>query len=427
MTLNKTTYKYTKETVFHHQLKNKMNVYIVPKKDYQKTYVALTTPFGSNINHFVVDGKEEMIPAGVAHFLEHKLFERNGVDVSEEFSKNSARVNAFTTNTHTTYLFSATQNVMKNTETLLEFVLNPLFTEEGIKKEVGIITQEINMYEDDPLSKCYMGLLKLMYHNHPVSIDILGTEETIKEIDLEILTKTHEAFYHPSQMVLSITGNVNEEEMVSFLESLYKEELPKKQIEVINSYSEQSGCKKESISFNVLQDNCLMGIKCPVYDYTKINFIKQELTYAILLDLMFGKGSDYYQYLLDKEVINDTFSYDVTIETEYSHLMIGSNTSNGELFYQEIMNVIDMFIKDDINIDKFNRTLKQITGGFIHALNSVEYIANQYTKYLLHDVSLFDMLDIAKLITVDDVIALKEVLKEENRYYRYTLNPNKND
>lgn len=422
--MNKIVNDYTKETVFHHTLKNNLNVYIIPKKDYKKTYVALTTPFGSNINHYKVEDKEYIIPAGVAHFLEHKLFERNGKDISEEFSKNSARVNAFTTNTHTTYLFSATKEIKENTKRLLDFVLSPSFTKEGIDKEVGIITQEINMYEDDPLSKAYMGLLKLMYPNHPVSIDILGTEETIKEINLNVLTNTHKSFYHPSQMILSITGNVDETEMVSFLDELYDEVSEALEIDVITKFDQEHSIKEELLEFDVLQDNAIIGIKCPNYDYKKTNYIKQELTYAILLDLLFGKGSENYQYLLDKEVINDTFSYDVTLEYDYSHIMIASNTLNHTLFYNEIDTVISKFLKQDIDKNRFDRTIKQITGGFIHALNSVEYIANQYTKYLLKDLSLFDMLEVARTITIEDVTKLKEVLKNKEQYFYYTLVPN---
>jgi insulysin len=420
--MNKEYYSYTDETVYQDVLPNGLTVHIIPKKDYNKTYVSITTPFGSNITNFIVDGKEVMIPPGVAHFLEHKLFEKDGKDVSALFSKNSARVNAFTTNTRTTYLFSATNHIKTNIKTLCDFVLYPSFTDEGIEKEKGIITQEINMYEDDPSSKEYMGLLKQMYPNHPVSTDILGTVESINTINKEILTTAHNAFYQPSQMVLTIVGNVSHEELFTFLKQTYAK-IEQKHIVTIIKQEFLLNNEQSSIEhFDVLQPHAVLGIRLPAKE-VDINYIKQELIYAIFLDMVFGKGSDSYQRLLDLELINDTFYSDITLEEDYGFIMIGSNTFDYETFYLEVKESILSFFSNPIDHDKFNRILKQITGGFIHGLNSVEYIANQYTKYLLEQANLFDILDVAQSITIDDIKQLKETILDSNRQYTYTLIP----
>lgn len=412
------------ETVFTDTLPNGLDVYIVPKNGFSKTYVSITAPFGSNITKYKDDGKEYSIPYGVAHFLEHKLFELDGKDISEKFSQHSARVNAYTTNNRTAYLFSSTDHLLLNIETLCDFVLHPKFTEKGIKKEVGIITQEIKMYEDDPNNRLYMGLLKNMYPTHPVSLDILGTEESINTITKDILTDTHKSFYNPHQMVLFITGKVDVEEALTFLKDKYSTKTPHNHVEVIKEVlSVPKTPFKDSITFDVLQPNALLGIKLPVFDFNKHNYIKTELSLAIFSEIMFGKGTKTYQTLLEKELINDTFGSDITLEEDYSFMLIGGNTNNVEGLYKEVQDIIDTTISQEISPIHFKRILHQIIGGFINSLNSIEYIANQYTSYNIHHTSLFDMLEIAKSITIDDIETVKTYFTDKSTYYKYTVYP----
>ncbi len=171
-------FKQLDETLYYEKLSNGLEVYILPKKGFSKTYVTFTTKYGSVDRTFKPLGEDEVItvPDGIAHFLEHKMFEKEEGDVFQKFSEFGASANAFTTFARTAYLFSSTDNVLKNTETLLNFVQEPYFTEQTVNKEKGIIGQEINMYDDQPDYRVYFGTIENMFHNHPVKIDIAGTD-----------------------------------------------------------------------------------------------------------------------------------------------------------------------------------------------------------------------------------------------------------
>lgn len=202
--MNKTYFKQLEETLYHEQLSNGLNVYILPKKGFSKTFVTFTTNYGSIDREFIPLGKEEpvIVPDGIAHFLEHKMFEKEDGDVFSKFSENGASANAFTSSTRTAYLFSSTDKVLDNTKILLDFVQQPYFTKETVDKEKGIIAQEITMYDDLPDWRLYFGAIENMYKAHPVKIDIAGTVESIGEITAEHLYECYNTFYHPSNMVL---------------------------------------------------------------------------------------------------------------------------------------------------------------------------------------------------------------------------------
>ena len=200
--MEKRVYETLQETLFYEKMDNGLDVYILPKKGFHKTYATFTTNYGSVDNQFVPLGKTEMkrVPDGIAHFLEHKLFEKEDGDVFQQFSKQGASANAFTTFTRTAYLFSSTDNVEKNLETLMDFVQTPYFSDKTVEKEKGIIGQEIRMYDDNPDWRVYFGAIESMYHHHPVKIDIAGTIESIAEITKELLYECYETFYHPSKI-----------------------------------------------------------------------------------------------------------------------------------------------------------------------------------------------------------------------------------
>lgn len=227
--------------------KSGLKVYIIKKPKFNKTYVSLTTKFGSNNSSIINEsGKVTTIPKGIAHFLEHKLFERNGEDISTVFAQNGASVNAYTMNNRTTYLFTATKKKIENTKLLLDFVFNPLFTKKGIEKEKSIIAQEIKMYQDQASSVAYSTLQANLYETHPIKDDILGSIESIKAIDKEILKNTHNAFYHPSNMVLLLTGNVDVKKVETLLDSY---EIKTKQTHFPNhvTYNDESVFKAETV------------------------------------------------------------------------------------------------------------------------------------------------------------------------------------
>src|SRR5690554_483381 len=201
------SYPHLNETLYIDELPNGLKVYVLPKKGFQKTYATFSTRYGSIDNHFKVGDQEEVkVPDGIAHFLEHKMFEEPTGDIFAQFASQGASANAFTSFDRTAYLFSATEQIHSNIETLLNFVQNPYFTDESVEKEKGIINQEIDMYKDNPDWRCYFGLIESMYQAHPVHIDIAGTNESIMHITKELLYDCYHTFYHPSNMSLFVVG-----------------------------------------------------------------------------------------------------------------------------------------------------------------------------------------------------------------------------
>ena len=219
--MNKEYFQQLDETLYKETLPNGLDVYILPKKGFSKTFVTFTTNYGSIDREFIPLGKDEpvVVPDGIAHFLEHKMFEKEEGDVFQKFSEKGASANAFTSFTRTAYLFSSTDHVLDNTKTLLDFVQQPYFTEQTVEKEKGIIGQEITMYDDQPDWRLYFGTIENMYKEHPVKIDIAGTIETISHITAEHLYECYNTFYHPSNMVLFVVGAVNPEEMMNFIKA----------------------------------------------------------------------------------------------------------------------------------------------------------------------------------------------------------------
>lgn len=429
--MNKIEYKRINETLFHEVLPNGLNIYLLPKEGYHKTYVTFSTSLGS-VTTTMIDkaGNVVTLPLGIAHFLEHKMFEQANGDISMMFSKNQANVNAFTQNNRTTYLFSCTDKLKENIELLLKFVQNPLFTDEGVEKEKGIITQEIKMYEDDPSTISYMGILNNMYQHHSVKNDILGTVESITKIDKHILEMTHKTFYSPNQMVLFVTGNFDVETISAFIRenqlNVISDETYQPLIEVVDEPVIVCDSYKE-IQMEITVPNLLIGIKQKGTDYKTENIIKKELEVSILFDLLLGKSSKHYKELLATELVNDSFGIDITFEESYGYFLIGSETYLPKELEQKVREIFLGLPEFELNMNDFKRAKKQIIGGFIHALNSLEFIANQFTKYHFTNVSLFDILEIADSITLEDVEKSKMYFEKEEMISSFLIMPKKND
>lgn len=426
--MSKTHFKELNETLYHDVLDNGLNVFLLPKKGYQKTFVTFSTNLGS-LSTKVNTGDESFdLPMGIAHFLEHKLFEQNNEDVSTIFARNQADVNAFTQYNRTTYLFSCTDHLLPNIDTLLNFVQNPQFTEEGINKEVGIINQEIKMYQDDPGAVSYYGVLRQLYKDHPITNDILGNEASLLTIHKENLTKVHQYFYNPRNMIMFITGNFDYDTVIKHLNASTLMQQPR----AITEYAEvdtSSGVysKEGSASLEVNIPTLLLGIKQAPTDVKKEAIMKKELTLSILTDIVFGKSSIHYKELLTKGLINESFGTDITFEKSFGFLLFGGETTKPEELNKALRSILLNLTKKDINYDVFLRVKKQIIGGFIKSLNSLEFIANMFTKYYYYGASMFHILDVAKEITFEDVIDAINYVTNEEQYAIFTINPKKND
>ncbi len=429
--MNKHNYSRINEVLYHEVLENGLNVYLLQKKGFYKSYATFSTNLGSIFTTIKSkDGDVIELPNGIAHFLEHKLFEQDNEDVSSLFAKNQARVNAFTQNNRTTYLFSCTNNLKQNLDLLLNFVQFPSFTEKGVNKEKSIIEQEIKMYEDDPNTVAYMTLLKSIFTDHPVRNDILGTIDSINKINVDILTKIHQTFYNPENMVLFVTGNFIAEDLIEHIKKNQANIEFNDDYSLVNNIPIQDEiAKKKSIELNLEVNipNYLLAIKQLPTDLSKENMMKKELVMAMLVDLVFGKSSSNYKHLIQSGLINDSFGIDITFEETYGYFLIGSETQLPQKLDSALKDILSNLQNFEIDELEFFRTKKQIIGGFIQALNSLEYIANQFTKYYFQGSSLFDILDIADSITIKDVKEAVNSLSNEESYSTITVFPIKND
>lgn len=241
-------------------------VYILPKPEFNKTFATFTTNYGSIDNQFVPLNENEMtkVPDGIAHFLEHKLFEKEDGDVFQQFSKQGASANAFTSFTRTAYLFSCTSNFEENLETLVDFVQEPYFSEKTVEKEKGIIGQEITMYDDNPDWRLYFGTIQNMYKNHPVKIDIAGTIESISHINKDLLYTCYETFYHPSNMLLFIVGPVDAEKVMKQVRDNQQKKDYKEISDIQRHFDEEPETvdqEKQVLKMPVQSSKCMVGLK----------------------------------------------------------------------------------------------------------------------------------------------------------------------
>ncbi|RFB18998.1 insulinase family protein [Bacillus sp. HNG] len=406
--MEKITFDQLQEVLFHEKLDNGLNVYILPKKGFNKTYATFTTNYGSVDNQFIPLGKDDFVhvPDGIAHFLEHKLFEKEDGDVFQDFSKQGASANAFTSFTRTAYLFSSTSNVELNLKTLIDFVQSPYFTEKTVEKEKGIIGQEITMYDDNPDWRLYFGVIENMYKNHPVRIDIAGTIDSIAKITKDMLYECYETFYHPSNMVLFVVGPIEPEKIMDQIRSNQAQKDYKDQPEIKRHFEDEPievNEKKKVLKMNVQSSKCMVGVKALNPSRKGDQLLKQELSLTIILDWLFGKSSKYYQELYDEGLIDDTFTFDYTEEQGFGFAVVGGDTPNPDELSSKIRQIMLSSKNQGITSEELERVKKKKIGAFLRSLNSPDYIANQFTRYAFNEMNLFDVVPMMESLTVDDI------------------------
>lgn len=407
------------ENLYFEKLDNGLHVYLLPKEGFHKTYATFTTKYGSIDNKFVPLGEEDFltVPDGIAHFLEHKLFEKEHGDVFQDFSKQGASANAFTSFTRTAYLFSSTSNVDENLETLLNFVQEPYFTEKTVEKEKGIIGQEITMYDDNPDWRAYFGLIENMFHEHPVKIDIAGTKESIAKVTADLLYTCYETFYHPSNMLLFIVGPMDPDKMMKFVKENQAKKTFKDPQQIKREYGHEPNSvaeKKKVLKMNVHTSKCLVGVKETTPNNQGADLLKHELTVNIILDFLFGKSSINHEELYNDGLIDETFSYDYTGEHGFGFAMLGGDTSNPDQLQEKLEGILLNFDSKSMTDDDLERTKKKKIGAFLRALNSPEFIANQFTRYAFNEMELFEVIPQLEQISLSDIEAVaREFFKED--------------
>ncbi|EIA20641.1 EF-P 5-aminopentanol modification-associated protein YfmH [Listeria fleischmannii] len=429
--MEKIEFKQVNETVYQEQLENGLRVFLLPKKGFSKTFAIFTTNYGSIDNTFVPLGETEMthVPDGIAHFLEHKMFEKEDGDVFFKFGEKGAFTNAFTSFTRTAYLFSGTSYIQENLETLLDFVQEPYFTEETVEKEKGIIGQEIRMYEDDADFRAYFGVIENMYKEHPVKIDIAGTVESISEIDKDLLYLCYHTFYHPSNMVLFVVGQLDPETTMADIRANQSKKTFEKPKEIKRAFpneQEEVAIKTREVKFPIQIPKVLVGIKENIGLLRGFDAVKHEMIADIALEILFGTTSDNYLTFYNEGIIDDTFGFDYSLQDSFSFVIIGGDSVKPDEQSEAIQNAILKSAEAGISNEELELVKRKKMGQFLRSLNSPEFIANQFSQYILEDASLFDIPKATQQVTKEDIDKFIKSLAKDDKITTFKLLPEEN-
>ena len=411
-----------KEKVYIEKLENGLTVKVIPKKGTLKKYMIWGTRYGSIDSEFVVPGEKEktQVPMGVAHFLEHKMFEQeNGTNSLDVLTALGVNANAYTTNDHTAYLFECTENFYEAMDELMDYVQHPYFTDENVEKEKGIIGQEIAMYDDYPDWRVYYNSLDAMYQNNPVKLDTAGTVESISKIDKEVLYRCHQTFYHPSNMVLVLCGDFEPEKMV---EEVKKRLITNKKAgEITRIYPEEpEEIAKERIEqiLEVSQPLYTIGIKDKPENNLvdgKNTMIKKQIAIEILLNLIIGRSSSLYQELYQEGILYEQPSLEYEFSKNYAHVLITGQSSNPEEIYQKFKKEVSKLKEQGIEEKDFLRMRKMIYGGYIREYNDVGDIARMFLADSMKGINSFDYLEEIEGINVEYLKQVLEDVFKENK------------
>ena len=367
------------ETVYRETLPNGLELRVVPKPEHAKKYAFFATRYGGMDTRFQLNGQWLDTPAGIAHYLEHKMFDTKEGNALQELAKNGAEPNAFTSNAMTGYYFDSTDHFDENLEILLSFVSIPYFTDESVAKEQGIIGQEIRMIEDNPDWQIYARMLRALYHVHTARTSIAGTAESISRITAETLYDCHRAFYTPSNMILTVVGNVDPVKVSDLaLRILPKEGGPA----VPRDYGgepEAVAQRETRLAMEVSSPQFLTGYKCrPVPEGG--DRLRAMVLGDLACDLLFGESSPLYQRLYSQGLINSSFGGDYELMPGVAYLYAGGESKEPRAVAAALQEEADRLTREGVDEDFFQRTLRANFGSNLRGLNSFENIAVSLTE-----------------------------------------------
>lgn len=398
-----------KEKAYIEKLENGLTVIIIPKENTKKKYVIWGTHFGSIDNRFIMPktNEEVFVPDGVAHFLEHKMFEQeNGKNSLDVLMSLGVDANAYTTNNHTAYLFETTNNFYEALDELMDYVQHPYFTDENVEKEKGIIAQEIGMYDDDPGWQLYMNALDCMYKENAIKIDIAGTVESISKIDKDVLYKCYNTFYNPSNMVLVVCGEFNPEEILQEIKNRIVEKENQAEIKRIYPESEKGINKKyKETKMQVSKPIFLIGFKDETLGKDKI---KKHIAIEILMNMLVGKSSAFYKNMYDEGLLLAPLDMDYEYTDNYAHVMLTGQSKNPKKVQEELLKEMNN-LKQNMDSQYFERIKKKVYGDYVVEYNSVADIARMFLSDYFKGVNSFDYIEQYNEVSIEYT---KEILKE---------------
>lgn len=400
----------TGDSCIHVKHKSGLDIYICEMPGFSSVEALFGTKYGSVNTMFKMRDDEDytVVPEGIAHFLEHKLFENEDCDVFELYAKTGASGNAFTSFDKTCYLFNCSKNYQESLRILLDFVQKPYFTQATVDKEQGIIGQEIKMTNDNPDWRLFFNLLRGMYHNHPVKIDIAGTVESIAQIDAELLYKCYYTFYNLNNMVLSIAGNINAEEVLAICDECLKP-CEDKGLETVFP-DEPDSIVTPEIYENQPVGATLFSIGYKCASCSGMERLKKTMAASIAASMLTDASTDMYKKLLDKEIINSSFASEVFYGDGYFTVIFSGESDKPEIVRKSLSNEIGRIIADGLNEKDFARIKKSTYGALIRELNNVEAVANLLINAHMDGVSPYDTINVLSELTSGDVY---EFIKNE--------------
>ncbi len=402
------------EKLYIEKLENGLTVMVIPRKNVRKKYIICGPNFGSIDNKFIIPGKEQAteLPDGVAHFLEHKMFEqKSGVNSLDTLTALGVNANAYTTNDHTAYLYEATDNFYDALDEYMDYIQNPYYTDENVEKEKGIIGQEINMYQDYPEWQVYLNAIKCMYKNLPIRVDIAGSIDSISKITKEMLYDCYNNFYTPSNMVMVICGDFEPEKIIEEIRKRItikeNKELPKR---IYPEEPEEINQKEMVVKMQLSNPLFAIGFK----DKVEGNMVKKHIAIDILLNTLFGESSKLYRELSEKNLLLGTLDLEYDYSKEYAYVLITGQSREPEKVIKRINQEIENAIKNGINQEDFSRNKKKIYGNHILEYNSVEETSRMFLVDYFKGVNSFDYLEEFDQVTQEYAEkVLKEVLTSE--------------
>ena len=416
-------YPAVKEMVYRTRLANGLTVALLPKKEFKEVYGSVTVQFGS-VDTLVteVDGDVKEYPAGIAHFLEHKLFEREDAsDLMSAFTSLGADSNAFTSFTKTSYLFSATDHFLDNLDLIDELVTSAHFTEDSILREQDIIQQEREMYQDDPDSCLFFSTLANLYPGTPLATDIVGSEESISQINLTNLQENFTRFYKPVNMSLFLVGNFDLERVQDYFESKKLKDLDVQDV-AREKFVLQAVKQTDSMRMEVSSPKLAIGIRGK-QDVAEDDCYRHHILLKLLFTMMFGWTSDRFQKLYESGKIDASLSLEVEVTSRFHFVMLTMDTKEPVALSHQFRKAIRNFTKDlDITEDHLDIIKREMFGEFFSSMNSLEFIATQYDAFGQGE-TIFDLPKILQEITLEDVLDAGHHLIDDGDIVDFTIFP----
>lgn len=416
-------YPAVKEMVYRTRLANGLTVALLPKKEFKEVYGSVTVQFGS-VDTLVteVDGDVKEYPGGIAHFLEHKLFEReDSSDLMSAFTSLGADSNAFTSFTKTNYLFSSTDYLLENLDLLDELVTSAHFTEASILREQDIIQQEREMYQDDPDSCLFFSTLANLYPGTPLATDIVGSEESISQINLTNLQENFTRFYKPVNMSLFLVGNFDVELVQGYFERKERKDLDVQEV-VREKFVLQAVKQTDSMRMEVSSPKLAIGVRGK-REVAEADCYRHHILLKLLFAMMFGWTSDRFQKLYESGKIDTSLSLEVEVTSRFHFVMLTMDAKEPVALSHQFRKAIRNFTKDlDITEDHLDIIKREMFGEFFSSMNSLEFIATQYDAFE-HGETIFDLPKILQEITLEDVLDAGHHLIDDGDIVDFTIFP----